>query len=118
MSLNYTILGKKIKSLRKKRHLSQDMLSYKIDKTVGYMSYIESGERHMSLETLVDLANALEVTPDYLLAEHLLVSPKTAEAEFNEILNGCSNYEKKIILDTVKELKRTLREARSIMRQR
>lgn len=64
MPLNNYAFGKSIRYFRKKRGLSQSYLSELIDKSPSYISYVESGLRCISLDTLVDIANALNVTAD------------------------------------------------------
>lgn len=109
MALNYSIIGKRIKEIRKKNHISQEKFSEIIDKTPSYISYIETGKKQLSLETLVDIANALKVTADVLLAHNLsyVDNPKD---ELGSILNGCTAYEKRIILDAAKSLKQILKD--------
>ena len=58
MALNYILLGKRIQTIRKKKGLSQAKLSEIIDKTPTYVSYIESGIKSPSLDTLILIANA------------------------------------------------------------
>ena len=62
MSLNYHVIGQRIRNYRQQRNLSQNSVAEKIDKSATYISYIEGGIKHPSLETLVDLANLLGVT--------------------------------------------------------
>lgn len=40
MSLNYKVIGKHIREVRQRNHLSQAMLSELVDKTPSYISYI------------------------------------------------------------------------------
>lgn len=64
MQLNYIVLGQRIQKIRKSKHISQAVLSAMIDKSAGYISYLECGTKVMSLETFVSIANALEVSTD------------------------------------------------------
>ena len=109
MGLNYITIGQRIREIRKLRRLSQTMLSELIDRSPTYISYIESGIKSMSLETFVQIANALEITTDFLLMEQVKGSPIVASQEITMILNDCSTYERFIIIDMVKTLKATLR---------
>lgn len=43
MKLNNAIIGKRIKTIRKQRNISQIQLSDIIDKNTSYISYIENG---------------------------------------------------------------------------
>lgn len=59
-------IGKRIKELRKIRHLSQEQLAEKIDINQNALSYIETGENFFSAETLEKLISALRVEPSEL----------------------------------------------------
>ena len=59
-------IGKRIKELRKVRHLSQEQLAEKIDINQNALSYIETGENFFSAETLEKLINALQIEPSEL----------------------------------------------------
>ena len=53
MTLNNVAIGKRIQTVRKKRGLSQFTLAGIVDRSPGYISYIETGFKSMSLETFV-----------------------------------------------------------------
>ena len=111
MTLNYTIIGKRIKQARKRMKLTQENLAEKIDKCPSYISYIENGKKQLSLETLVDIANTLQVSADDLLSFNIEYKSE-AKSEFSSILENCSTYEKKVITDIAKALKQSLRDER------
>ena len=62
MTINNMAIGKRIQNIRKRRGLSQFSLSELVDLSPGYISYIETGVKSMSLDTLVSIANALQVS--------------------------------------------------------
>lgn len=65
---NYkTIVGEKIRSLRKSAGLSQEILADRCGIFRTYLSRIESGSANPSLVVLVTLAKALDVEPHVLL---------------------------------------------------
>ena len=97
MPLNSAAFGKSVRHFRKKRGYSQIHLSELIDKSPTYLSYVESGRRCISLDTLIDLANALNVTTDTLLKESLENLPILMNNEFAAILGDCSESELKIL---------------------
>ncbi len=115
MSLNYRALGQRIKAIRQQNQLSQLMFSELIEKSPTYVSYIETGNRSMSLDTFVEIANALEVPTDMLLTEQLRGSPVSASQEFTLLLSDCSDYERLIIINTAKAIKEALREHRYML---
>ena len=97
MSLNYKVIGKHIREVRQRNHLSQAMLSELVDKTPSYISYIE-------------IANALGVSPDRLLMEQVTSTERCASEEITLLLSDCSTYEMLILLDVIKSLKASLKE--------
>lgn len=57
--LDYELLGKRIQRIRKSQLISQAMLAHMIEKSDGYISYLECGTKKMSLDTFFRIANAL-----------------------------------------------------------
>lgn len=112
MTLNYAIIGKRIKKARKRMRITQEQLAEIIDKSPSYVSYIETGKKSMSLETLVDIANALHVSSDELLAFNIEY-PNEVKDEFSSILEKCTTYEKRVITDMARALKQSLRDERT-----
>ncbi len=103
-------LGNRIKTYRKKRGLSQSMLSELIDKSPTYLSFLENGNKCMSLDTFVDLANALDVSADDLLIDSLTRIRIVINKACTEILADCEAYEQKILLELLASAKDALRE--------
>ena len=75
--MNITELNKtyiqNIKRLRLQNNLSQETLAEKADISPSFLSDIENGKKWGSFETLVSLANSLEVEP-----YELLLPPQTS----------------------------------------
>jgi len=115
MSLNYRAIGHRIMIIRKRHHISQLDFSELIDKSPTYVSYIENGKKSMSLDTFVQIANALDIPADILLAEQLTGSVMAASQEITMLLTDCSDYERMVITDTVKAMKTSLRDHKSIL---
>ena len=107
--INYYTIGQRVKEARKKKHLSQADLAEAVEKSTSYISYMETGLKCMSLETLVDIANALDVSADYILAG-INTHENVCENEFAEQIKECTLYESRIIIDMVKALREILRE--------
>lgn len=103
--INYYTIGQRVKEARKKKHLSQADLAEAVEKSTSYISYMETGLKCMSLETLVDVANALDVSADCINTHE-----NVCENEFAEQIKECTLYESRIIIDMVKALREILRE--------
>ena len=109
MSLNYHVIGQRIRNYRQQRNLSQNSVAEKIDKSATYISYIEGGIKHPSLETLVDLANLLGVTTDLLLGENLEHTKLVREMEYQLILHDCNDQERRFLVEATRALKGIMR---------
>ena len=115
MTINYSLIGNRIKAARKAKGLSQSELSELIDRSVGYMSYIETGSKKPSLETLIQIANALDVTIDELLSDNLVASSTVSNTQINQLLSDCSVFEKSVILLSIKSIKDAIRISKPLM---
>lgn len=115
MTINYSLIGNRIKAARKAKGLSQSELSELIDRSVGYMSYIETGSKKPSLETLIQIANALDVTINELLSDNLAAASPVSNTQINQLLSDCSAFEKRVILLSIQSLKEAIRTSKPLM---
>lgn len=67
MELDYLQLGKRIADRRRQMNLKQNALAEYVGISNNYLSSIEGGKERPSLEIIVGICNALQVTPDFLL---------------------------------------------------
>jgi len=65
-------IGQRIMERRKKLGLTQEALAEKGDVTAQFVSYAEAGKRAMRPENLLKIADALEVSADYLLTGDII----------------------------------------------
>ena len=97
MQIDYVALGQKIRSERQKHNLSQDKLAELCNISTAFLGHIERGSRKMSLETLVTLANALNISIDYLLLDDLTESNAILSAITSQIANAPADKEKQFM---------------------
>ena len=102
-------LGKRIKQLRRERHLTAELFADMVDISTSFVREIERGNKKPALDTFVAIANCLGVSADALLcdeitkAEPLMLNSITkkmkdlkpeqlqmVEAVFNAMLNEFS----------------------------
>ena len=69
--MDYIDLGLKIRQLLRQKSMTQEQLAEMAGISPSFLGHIERGTRVASVDTLVALCNALEVTPDYLLSASL-----------------------------------------------
>lgn len=67
-------LGNRIREERLRCRLTQERLAERVGCNESYIGQIERGTKNPSLETVVGIANALNVSVDYLLAENVNIS--------------------------------------------
>jgi len=101
---NYEGLGKRIKEYRVVAGKSQAQLSEKINLSATYMSLIESGTRKPSLQTIISIANVLNVTVDSLLRDSMDKGKDTTMEELERLLQGVSRKKMEFIYRTIKFL--------------
>ena len=93
--MDYKALGYRIRQQRKLLKMTQEDLAAASNVSTSYIGHIERGIKHCSLETIVDVCNALGVTPDTLLQDSLKISHvKNAEELSNasrSLLNDIAN---------------------------
>lgn len=105
--MDYYKIGQQIRRFRKAQNLSQEQLAERIGISVTHMSHIETGNTKLSLPVFIDIANALEVHTDDLLADRAS-DRNTALAELDSILEGCGAKQLRIITDVAKAVKISL----------
>ncbi|MGN0386300.1 MAG: helix-turn-helix domain-containing protein [Lachnospiraceae bacterium] len=67
MELDYVNLGERIAKRRKQVNIKQNVLAEQLNISNNYLSSIERGKEKPSLEILIKICNALNITPDYLI---------------------------------------------------
>lgn len=69
--VNYVAFGQRIRRNRKAKRMTQNELAEAAGISLSFLNFIERGARRASMETLIRIASALEVTPDELLKDSL-----------------------------------------------
>lgn len=109
MPLDYESIGRRIKKIRVQKHLSQAVVCEQLNRDRTYLSCIETARRYPTLDGLVEIANFFEVSVDVLLGDALVHNEAEINNALADIFRDCSEYEKKLILDIAKEVKRSHR---------
>lgn len=100
--MDYSKLGQRIREERSKLNLTQEQLAEDIDISNSYMGQIERGERHLTLDTLIRLANRLGITIDYLLQDYISMSDDNFINQLKQIIHGRNANQKQMALDVLK----------------
>ena len=107
--IDYKKIGKQIRSFREMRKWSQEMLAEKAALSKVHISHIETGHTKLSLQALVRIANALQVSSDELLCEDLVMSAPIYHNKMNQLFSTCSAVEIRIAVHMCQTLINELR---------
>ncbi len=105
--MNYFEIGQRIRTFRKERLWSQEILAEKVGISVTHMSHIETGNTKLSLSVFVSIAIILKVSTDSLLFD-TSKHEQFYNNEFRQIVSGCSENEMRIICDIAQATKISL----------
>lgn len=114
MELDYKAIGKRIKIARIHADMTQEALAGKVDLSPSHMSNIETGTTKVSLTTIVNIANALSVTVDDLLCDNLVRARVQMERDIQAVLEGCDDYEIRVIKDVAQATVAALRQNKAL----
>lgn len=112
VSINFIIIGRRVKESRLWKGISQADLAEQINMSVSYISRIETAKKQASLEALVRIANALGVTVDHLLNGNQINDPAEYQVDMARLMEGCTSCEKRIIYEIALAAQKSLLENR------
>ena len=110
MAIDSESIGRRIKHYRSEKKLSQEELATAVFITPRHVSNLETGAKAPSLEMLISIANALDVSADDLLTDNLKHSSSPVDTEIHDLLLDCNHDEKAILTRTLTFLKALLSE--------
>ena len=103
-NIDYKELGKRIRAERRKQDLTQEKLAEMANISDSFMGHIERGGRTLSIETLAKLANALNLSIEYIVCGGFNYQPDMLPAEILDALNRMSSNQRKVFLKMMKTL--------------
>lgn len=84
MTMDYEKLGIRVRQQRELNSLTQSQLARKVGVTGSFIGHIERGEKKASVDTVVALCNALEISPTVLLQDSLSDAAMQSQLSFDE----------------------------------
>lgn len=111
MELNYKDIGWRIGNARRRKGITQGQLAERTSMSASFVSYVESGKRSVSLENFVEVALALNVSADELLADALGNKIRSTSHEMLTLLSDCSDFEGRVLLGCMRGAKEEMRAA-------
>lgn len=100
--IDFSRISSKLKELRIERNLTQEFVAQKADVNTSHICNIENNRVKVSLSTLVQICNALDVTVDYILSDEYTHPDSALEQEVLKELRLCSPENKEKILKIIK----------------
>ena len=95
-------LGRHIREERLKLNLTQEKLAEDVNLSMAYIGQIERGERSLTLDNLIAVANRLGVTVDYLLSDSIVPKEDDGYKVWCQLMNGRTETQKALAVNMVK----------------
>ena len=102
--MDYKLLGKRIREERLRLGKTQESLAEEVNISTAYLGQIERGERSVTLDKLIPLANKLGVSVDFLLAEYFTPNDDNSLDLIRQLFSGRTVEEKELAVHMVKLL--------------
>ena len=102
--MNYESIGKNIRAYRMRKKMRQEDLAELAGLSVTYIGMVERGEKIPTLETIIKILNALEVSADIILADVLKVGYEIKSSLLTEQINALSATEREKVFDVIETL--------------
>lgn len=107
--MNFMEIGHQVRTSRLRRGLTQEQLAERAELSPPYISHIERATKCPSLEALVRLAAALELTLDQLLTGSQSADREAYFPEVQALLADCTLTERRVLRDVAAATKESLR---------
>ena len=98
ISMNQKAIGRRIKTARENKRLTQEQLAELVDLSPMHVSVIERGVKLPKLETLINIANVLDVSADVLLQDVVNNQIKLCASEASELVSQLPREDQKRVL--------------------
>lgn len=101
MSVDYKLIGGRIKTKRKAAGKTQEQLAEKLSVTVGYVSQLERGVTKISLDTLSEICSILNCDMSFFITGTATGENAYLQDELIEKYSALTQTQKKTILDFI-----------------
>jgi transcriptional regulator with XRE-family HTH domain len=96
--MNQKAIGRRIKAAREKKQLTQEQLAELVDLSTMHVSVIERGVKLPKLETLINIANVLDVSADVLLQDVINNRAEIFSSEASTLINKLPQEDQRRVL--------------------
>ena len=102
MSLDYNVIGERLKQARLNKKLTQEKLAEKLDVSVAFLSRIERGSSLINLKRLNQLCSILDITEGEILNGVSKDSHNYLNKDFYDLLKDCPPEKTTLIYNIAK----------------
>ena len=104
MKQDFKHVGENIRAARKSKNLTIETLAELAGISESFLGTIERGESSLSIETLVSLCGALDITADSIVRSNVVVTPPMADkkATLLTMLGNATDSELDFLIEYVK----------------
>ena len=103
-SINPNILnqfGKNIKRIRLLKGLSQEKLAEKLQKSINFISLLENGKTGLTIQTIIDLCNVLNVDANELFSGLITISERNQNSDIVNSISLFNDNDKSIVTNLI-----------------
>ena len=92
-------IGNNVKTIRLSRGITQEQMAEKLNRSINFVSLIELGKSGMSVETIVDICNILNISSESLFKGLIDYNLKEKDRYILENISALNNKDKQIVTD-------------------
>ncbi len=105
--MNQKAIGRRIKAAREKKGMTQEQLAEWVELSPMHVSVIERGVKLPKLETLINIANVLDVSADVLLQDVVKNQTKLYSSEASELIRKLPRDDQRRVLEALRSFVET-----------
>lgn len=103
--IDYKVISLRIKEVRRIKGFTQERLAELTGLSSNFIAKIESNNSTVSLQTLVSLANNLDISIDYLLQENDLQTESETDLLIRGMLKTFDERDKDLLINLIRDIK-------------
>lgn len=107
MSVDFKVIGERIREARIKAGITQEDLSEMLDITVAFISRVERGKAQVNLKRLAQISRVLDVPLEELVSGSTTDSKKYLDKDLAKIYEKCDADQQKLIYNVAKIISNT-----------
>lgn len=109
--IDYGAIGAHIRKTRDRQGITQEYLAERVNVSIPHISRIENGSAKPSLQVLVDICNALNITIDDAMSDTMPAAKSKIVSRLDALISDCTADEIEMIANLAETV---LRDARTI----